>query len=142
MYRLILKTQDWYWDRKKMCNIQHQISSNYFFILPSSVKHPLTLTRCQRHVFLAFPPGFRTEPLGSPFTPLLLSPLSPIRLAPSLSPFFFLFWEFRHLELLTLTQLELPQAKRRRTTTHIHTQAQVHNGAQVVYTIYSIHKKV
>lgn len=62
-------------------------------------------------------------PLSAFLTLIVCPPLAPpIRLAlGSVFPLlrlFFLFWEFRHLEQLTLTQLELPQAK---LNTHMNT---------------------
>lgn len=79
-------------------------------------------------------PGPTTELLPHfPHSPLQQPPPPSFSffLSPHSSPFlllFFLFWEFRHLERLTLTQLELPQAKlgcthmHRQTHTHTHTQ--------------------
>lgn len=88
-------------------------------------------------------------PLSAFLTPYVCPPPPatphPIRLAlGSVFPFlrlFFLFWEFRHLEQLTLTQLELPQAKlntHMKTHTHILPYVCTHKHTVGRTCIYSI----
>lgn len=72
-----------------------------FTLLPSFLSLSLLLPGPSAHYF---PHCFLCRP--------------PVPLFPSLLPLFFLFWEFRYLEQLTLTQLELPQAKLTQTHTH------------------------